>query len=365
MKKHLLTALTFGLTGVCAMAQITIDENDFPSGSDTAMISVADITNIDLTETGADFIWDFSDLHIASQRIDTFFSMTTASFGYQYQFNNLLTEPDYVSDYYYDLIGFDLAGADAIGVTVEKPVGFARITSTSFQNVGIGLKLNGFEVPMAADTVDTEYELPMTYLDAWASDSYTYVDMNPAFDAIFQRYQYRTSEVDGWGTITTRFGTFDVIRVRSEIVYSDSAYLDFGFGGPQWVPLPTPTEAVYTWWSEGNKVPVMKIVAQVVGGNETITRIEFKDKYRNVVGIEESENLAGELYPNPANQIVYLSTDPEVTRVEILDIAGNQIYNSEVTDASMQIDVANWAAGFYIVNFYSNQAMSSAKLIIE
>jgi hypothetical protein len=206
--------------------------------------------------------------------------------------------------------------------------------------------------------------LPMSYNDSWSSDSYIYVDLNPAFNGIFQRYQYRTSEVDGWGSITTRFGTFDVIRVRSEIMYDDSAYVDFGFGGT-WLELPTPDEVVYTWWSEGNKIPVMKVVAQVIAGNETITRVEFKDQSRNLVGVEESENFAGQIYPNPANGIVNLTFEEGVDQVLIYNIAGEVVYQNTLTESSLELDVQSWTTGVYTVKLIGDKTVSSVKLVVE
>ena len=363
MRKLLLVSF-FGMTSAAAFNQITIDQNDFPGSDDTALVSISDDTNLDLTETGANYTWDYSDLHISSQRIDTFFNVSDASALYQLQFNNAFTEPNYVADFYTNLIGFDLPGASGAGISISKPVSFVRITGTSYQNVGIGVELNGFEVPMAADTIDYEYELPMTFADSWSSDSYIYVDLNPAFNGIFQRYQYRTSEVDGWGSITTKFGTFDVVRVRSEIAYDDSAYVDFGFGGT-WLELPTPDEVVYTWWSEGNKVPIMKVVAQVVGGNETITRVEFKDQSRNLAGIEETENFAGQIYPNPANGIVNLTFDAGVDQVIIYNVAGEIVYQNVVTETVLNIDVQTWISGVYLVKLIGEESVSSTKLIVE
>jgi hypothetical protein len=363
MKKILLVSF-FGMTSAIAFNQITIDQNDFPGADDTALVSISDDTNLDMTETGANYTWDYSDLHITSQRIDTFSNLSDASFLYQAQFNNVFTEPEYASDFYSNLIGFDLPGASGAGISISKPVGFVKITSSVYQNVGIGVELNGVEVPMAADTIDTEYELPMNYLDSWSSNSYIYVDLNPAFNGIFQRYQYRTSEVDGWGSITTKFGTFDVIRVRSEIAYDDSAYVDFGFGGT-WLSLPTPDEVVYTWWSEGNKIPIMKVVAQSVGSVETITRVEFKDQSRNLAGIEESENFAGQIYPNPANGIVNLTFDQGVNEVIIYNVTGEIVYQNMVTESVLNIDVQAWTSGVYLVKLIADESVSSTKLIVE
>jgi hypothetical protein len=362
--KHILLFMSLVFVTGFASAQITIDQSDFPGADDTALVSTSDDTNLDLSQTGANQIWDYSDLHIVSQRIDTFFNVADASVLYQLQFNNIIFEPDYASDYYYNLVGFDLAGVGGVGITVESPVGFVKISSSAVENVGMGLVLNSYEVPMAADTIDMEYQLPMNFGDSWDSYSYMYVDLNPAFNGIFVRHQQRFSEVDGWGTVSTNFGTFDAVRVRSELFYDDSAYVDFGFGGT-WLELPTPDEVHYTWWSEGNKIPVLKVVAQVVGGNETITRVEFKDYERNLAGVSENEISAGNIYPNPTNSIVNLAVDKDVNAILIYNVAGEMVYSNSVNQTNLTLDVQDWNSGVYLVKFISDESVSTGKLIVE
>lgn len=361
--KHFLLSFSF-VTSFAVFGQITIDQNDFPGADDTAMISVSDETMMDITTTGANAIWDFTDTHIMSQRIDTFYNVADASFTYQLIFNNIIFEPDYASDYYYNLVGFDLAGASGAGITIESPQGFVKTTNSYVQNVGMGLIMNGFELPMASDTIDTEFELPMNFSDAWTSNSYMYVDLNPAFNGIFVRHQYRSSEVDGWGEITTPFGTFDVLRVKSQLTFDDSAYIDFGLGGT-WLELPTPDQNEYTWWSNDNKVPIMRIVTQDIAGNETISRVEFKDMERNLAGIETSEEFQGSIYPNPATSSVNLTFDSGVNQIQIYSISGELVYQNTITTASININVADWTTGVYMVKLIGDETVSSTKLVVE
>jgi len=191
-----------------------------------------------------------------------------------------------------------------------------------------------------------------------------YVDLNPAFNGIFVRHQHRTSEVDGWGSITTRFGTFDVLRVKSNLTFEDSAYVDFGFGGT-WIELPTPDQFEYTWWTNNMKVPVFRVTSQDVAGVETVSRVEFKDKERNLVGIETNENFEGTIYPNPATNFVNFTFDQSVSQLIIYSITGEIIYQSSITDSYMNLDVSNWSKGVYLVKLVSDENVSSTKLVIE
>jgi len=360
--KHILLSFSFIAT-FSVFGQITISQNDFPGADDTAMISISDELVLDIATTGADAIWDFSTVHIASQRIDTFYDVSSSSFGYQLVFNNIIFEPDYASDYYFNLVGFDLAGVGG-GITIESPVGFVKTTSAEVQNVGMGLVMNGFEIPMAADTIDTEYLLPMNYTDSWNSNSYMYVDLNPAFNGIFVRHQYRSSEVDGWGAITTPFGTFDVLRVRSFSTFDDSAYVDLGFGGT-WLELPTPDQVEYTWWSENNKVPIMRITTQDIAGTETVSRVEFKDMERNLAGIETNPDFQARMYPNPANGSVNFNFEEGVDQIMIYSITGELVYQNTITSSALSLDVSEWTTGVYMVKLIGDETVSSTKLIVE
>lgn len=361
--KHFLLSLSF-IASFSVFSQITISQNDFPGADDTAMISISDETVLDIVTTGANAVWDFSTIHIASQRIDTFYNVSSASFGYQLIFNNIIFEPDYVSDYYFNLVGFDLAGTGGTGISIESPVGFVRVTSSDVRNTGMGLVMNGIEVPMAADTIDTEFVLPMNYTDSWNSNSYMYVDLNPAFNGIFVRHQQRSSEVDGWGAVTTPFGTFDVLRVRSFLTFQDSAYVDLGFGGT-WLELPTPDQVEYTWWSDNNKVPILRITTQDVAGTETVTKVEFKDMERNLAGIETNPDFQGSMYPNPTNSSVNFTFDEGANQIMIYSISGELVYQNTITNSTLNLDVADWTSGVYMVKLIGDETVSSTKLVVE
>ena len=68
-------------------AQIIIHSTDMPSAGDTIRLSIAPVftPGIDLTITGADTTWDFSQLQWNTQTIDTF--LTVLSTGIIYHKN--------------------------------------------------------------------------------------------------------------------------------------------------------------------------------------------------------------------------------------------------------------------------------------
>jgi len=367
MKKILLLLiLPFTFVG---MSQITVTSASLPSSNDTVRVGISnDFATTNISATGPNHVWDYSSLNVQTQRIDTFFNVSSAPFLYQTVYNNSFFQPYYVASYFQRLLDNNLLSgpfAGALPVTISDPMFFTRNTTDTSKIVGLGLKIEGISVPAKADTVDIVYLYPMEYNDTWESRSYIYLDFNPTYDAIFKRHQKRNSHVDGWGEITTPMGTYDVLRVRSEVEYTDSIFIDlFGTGG-SWFELPTPNVVEYTWWRNGMKIPVLKIVAQNVGGTETITSIEFKDKKRDFASIENNE-VKFSVYPNPANDMIKIILPEANQKIEILDISGKIIYQSENNNLNeLNIDVSNWTAGLYILNVYSDHSIQTQKLIIE
>lgn len=363
MKKTLLlfVLLTAGLS---SYSQITITNADLPLADDTVMVSVStQYTTVDFTSTGANHVWDYSGLYADSQKIDTFYAAPSPFSTYGLVFNNALTNADYAANYYNTLSGNAIPAVPGGVITIENPVFFTKNSTASSSIVGLGLEVNGVKVPAQADTIDVVYQYPMNYMDSWDTSSYIYLDINPVYDAIFKRHQYRSSEVDGWGEITTPFGTFDALRVKSTVTYVDSIYADpFGFGG-SWNALGTPEDVEYTWWTNNNKIPVLKIVAQ--GG--TASTIEYRDQ-EVVIGasLEEDNAIEFGLYPNPASDVVTITSNEDSNSlIEVMDISGKVIYSDVIVSTNHAIDVSVWEKGVYLVRVTNDNKVNTESLVIK
>lgn len=363
MKIYLLSS--FLISSSLIMAQITIDSGDFADGGDTAMVSVSTDFGLDFTSSGTDYVWDYSALIMDSQRIDTFFKIETASVTYQLVFNNGWFDPDYQADYYQPLLNFALPSTDFIGVSIENPVGFTKIETDRVEIVGVGLEIGGIQVPIKNDIIDLEYELPLNYDDNWVSNSLFEIDLNPAFDGILRRHQERTTQVDGWGTITTPYGTFDVIRTVAYLDFTDSLRLSIGGGDPTWTELPTPSQIVYSWWAKDQKIPILEVVARDFLGSETVTSVEYKDRYLGDVGLEETVLKTAVIYPNPTSDLVQIMTNETIQNIELYSFDGRLLTNANWDNVANHMDVSNLAAGNYILKIQLAGGVITEQLIIE
>jgi hypothetical protein len=349
-----------------ASAQITITSADFPQGGDTTITSSTDDLNVDIATTGADTFWDFSSLNVSTQRIDTFYDVSDANAVFQLVFNNGFTNPDYESTYFLPWNDVDFSMADQVGLSIENPILFTKVASDKIETTGFGIVANGIPIPASSDTIDMQYQLPLNYADIWNSNSYTNLDLNPAFDGIFRRYQQRNSVVDGWGQVATPYGTFDALRVRSVIEAQDSVYISFGGFGGQWIELPTPTTIEYTWLANGQKAPVFKVTAQDLGGNETITSVEFKDKKRDFASIQE-EGLNLSVYPNPAKGELHVQLEgfsPESV-ISLIDLQGKIVQSWHLSEVTKNKLLLNAEPGLYHLVVRDQQKELIQKLVIE
>ena len=359
MKTLLLSS--FVLISLIGMSQITVTDADFAVGGDTARVSFSDETTLDLVTTGADVIWDFSSINITTQAIDTFHDVSDADWTYQLVFNNGFTEPDHESDWFTPWFGGGLGGAGQFGLDAGGFEQFTAVESNEVKVTGFGFEVFGTGIPAPSDTIDVKYELPMNYQDAWTSNAYTNVDLNPAFDAIYRSYQWRDSEVDGWGEVITPFGTFDALRIRSEVTSVDSLYIgQFSF----WVELPTPDQVEYHWFTNGQKLPIFSVTTTDVGGNETITEIKFKDKKRDFASNEEY-NLGFEVYPNPAEDQLNIQLKNEASLIQIFDMTGKLIYSEIPTSNLLQMNVQDWDAGMYILEISQSSGIFTRKISVQ
>lgn len=358
--------LTFlGLMSMSSLkAQITITQSDFASADDTIFMSKStQLTTVDVSSTGASQYWDYSYLVADTQRVDTFYNPSTASTTYQFAFNNSFTAADYASTYYTKMSTNSIPGAGTgmLPITIENPVRFTKVSSNSVKTTGIGLDINSTSMPVQFDTLDVVYQLPFTYLDQWDSTSYLELDLSALIGVIVKRNQVRSSIVDGYGTLVTPFGTFDAVRVKSEVTYYDSVYYDMGTGG-QWYGVPTPADTEYEWWTSGNKRPVLKVISQA----GIPTSIEYKDKPIITASISNQDlTQQWSVYPQPAIDVFSVNTQSTQGLISVFDLNGRILQTQMVQSNVTTLEVSALPKGVYVIEYQSELGVDTKKLIIQ
>lgn len=365
MKKLLLFAAHLLIFNGVSSAQITITTADMPVTNDTIRYSIANpLTALDLTITGANQWWDYSSLTSASQRIDTFFSVTSTPTPYQFYFNNNILYASHKASY--ALRGQDITFPPIVPIPISftEVFNFVKNSTSKYENVGFGSKVSGFPSSTRKIPIDVEYEFPLNYTDT--SYSASEFSINIPTLAYYGQTMERENIVDGWGTLTIPMGTYNVLRVKSILTKVDTIFIDtLGFG----VTFPRPEEIEYKWLANNKSTPVLKVITNL----GIISSIEYQDTLP-VVGINDL-NLINTIaiYPNPTKefvQVLFTAKNAGNLTYSIKDINGKLIlynnFNAIAGKNVFVIDLRNnkLTKGVYFIELIMNNQLTTQKLVL-
>jgi hypothetical protein len=360
--KKIVALLFFCLYGMNSYSQITVTNADFASAGDTARFSTASpMSAVDLTLTGANYTWDFSFLQPVSQDVDTFLSVTSTPFVYVLVFglsSNVAKK------------GFDLSALPA--VPVSDIYNFYNRSSNNYRQTGFGASVSGITTPLSFNSPDIIYDFPVNFGNIDSSDS----DYSLAIPGLASAVgsQRRVNTVDGWGSVTTPYGTFNALRIKSTITGEDSLFLDTlgqGFAAPR------PLTREYKWLANGQDIPVLEIVtSELVAGVETVNSIRYKDSIRTT-GLNAIPYLSGEpaLSPNPSRNHDVLATidlkQPAVVGIFIRSIEGKLLdqksvdLNSGKQNILVKSSSLSLSPGVYLVSFVVQNEQFTTRMVVE
>lgn len=302
----------FLLMHVLLYSQITIDQTDMPQAGDTIRLSSAiDFGNLNYEETGNNYTWDFSELAFFTQRVDTFVSISETPWIYQVIFflSANLASPGQSFD---QLPGFQ----------VTDYYNYYKNSSSEFKSVGFGVTMNGIPIPNKFDDADIIYRFPIMTGDI--DSSLSNYDLDIPGLGYYGGWKKRINYVDGWGELTTPYGTFETIRIKSDIIQYDSLYIDsLGFGFPI---LRNFTE--YKWLGNDFGLPLCTVT-----DDGLLPTIEYIDSVRSLITYSP-EKIINDPYitvsPNPFSQHTKVSfgVGKESNAViRIFNLNGEEVFN--------------------------------------
>ncbi|MCX6232839.1 MAG: T9SS type A sorting domain-containing protein [Bacteroidetes bacterium] len=362
MKKIYILLITILSIYSFTYAQITITTADMPATGNKINKSTALTTGtVDYTLTGTNYTWNFSALVPVSQSVDTFVTVLSTPIFYYPSYitsaNQALKQPNI-----------------SLGVAQMSNVfNFYNNASAAYGLIGYAAQINAIPIPLKYNTADRIYKFPLNYgnVDSTASSA----SMSVTSIGYFGETKRRKNIVDGWGTLTTPYGTFQVLRVKSIIYQKDTLSLDTI---PFALPAVVRNITEYKWVGKSNGIPLLEIVETSYGIVPTITTtINYIDSVRVLTGITErpiniSESV--KVFPNPVtNQftISYNLTKPTDVNIQLFDLTGKEVKTIE----KGMIDKGNYQQtytiqderlirGIYFIKFQFNNSTYTKKLVI-
>lgn len=358
MSKLLLSIFTL----LCVLnlpAQITLTEASFPSSGDSVRISQSNTQGLDFVSTGANFNWDYSNLVATSQVLNQYNPIGFASILIFATYGPI-AQSSYQGSYFNTTQDLPLDQlSQFLPVALSDLNQYTKSTNDSITSIGYSISVNGQGVPFKSDTIETRYKLPLNFNDQHYSRGYSNIDLNPIIDVIFRQYRQRFTTVDGWGTLTTPKGTFQVLRVKHDIDEIDSVYQTF-FGPGAWFGAPPITRTEYEWFGLNNTEWLLKVVVT----NNTISSIAYQEDYLGLDAGLESSAFQVNAYPNPVSDFVYFDSDSPLKGVQLCNAQGKVVLQLADTDLLIgKMDLSAFSPGVYLMKIANNQSTKLIKLV--
>lgn len=331
LKLKAFTSAIAGLFLSTASAQITIMASDLAAAGDTFRISTA-TGSINLTRTGADQVWNFGDLQAESQELLKYSSPIQSPYVIYFAGNSNLCQPE--------------SWINVPGNFISNPYTFYKSSAGSLILTGRGAQFQGLPIGLVLAKKDTMLKFPLRFGNEFAGSFEGNVSL--ASIGSLSQSGRRQTVADGWGKITTPLGTFDCLRVKSEVQEIDSIV----FNGLEF-PLPN-NRTEYRWYAKGGKFPILEVIVPqnpLAGG----TVIRYKDRYRPELNTSLSD-LNGSrkfsIYPNPAQHKLELRGEfPSNTGFQLMDLSGKVLKEERLNGAqsSVSIGLDEFPPGMYLL----------------
>lgn len=301
--------------------------------------------------TGANQTWDFSKMTARSQAVRSFVSSSQTPY----------TIPG-------NRIGLLIADTlDFGGTPITNVYSFITSTTTDFSvdyraaTVPISPVGPFFPIQVPYQDKDEVFQFPLDYLDR-DSSAFNFVFNNLVPPLYYAGSGVRINAVDGWGTVSTPNGTFNALKVVSDLISIDSVSAT----GQNFAIESHLRE--YQWLAIEERVPILKVSGNVFAGVFVPALVEYRDSARVITPLIPSIAIF-----TADTTVVDLNDTLGFTNLSIGGLGlthewsfnpNNVVYRSG-NSASRNIEVSFTDTGFYDVQLIVSAGTSKDTLLRE
>ncbi len=325
--KNIISFFAIVLSSLGLQAQIQVEHIDLNVGD--VIYFQMDTSLFELQSPGENLTWDMSNL--SSPIIDSLIPIDPA---------NTANASDFPES--------NMAiGNDSI-------TAYMSATENEFVNLGVSGSMMGYDFLIKFQEADTMIKFPISYGDSRVS--YTRGEADIAV-ANVHHYGRRSLECDAWGTMTTPIGTYDVLRVREEIITLDSVFL-LGFFNPNFSRMDTSYK--YSFYT--NDISIKKALVEITFDPESNMPL-----YTNWVTfptqsiVENNAENSLNIYPNPTSDYINILSQEEIQSIKIYNTEGQVLIESNQT----LVDVSYLPPAVYFVNIRTKNNITTEKIIVK
>ena len=281
MKK--ITFLVLSLISTIGIAQTTYLSTDFATVNEQFIVShsTTGLIGNNFIQTGANFNWNYSTLIPSTQETLLYQNPNNAGYkaiwcffnGYIFncntQFNNNFNLATKLTD-----------GIQIQGYGLTNLIDHLKVSSSLLENkmLGASITIGGTTVPIVASyqTSDIIYQFPIAFNNNYTNSFALNVDLTSLGVPIqYASTGQRTNLVEGWGSLTTPFGTFpNVLKMKTTVVNTITVTAN---GTPT---QNTSTTVSYKWFDPAYGIPVLQVDGNLIATQWTPNTITYFDIQR-------------------------------------------------------------------------------------
>jgi hypothetical protein len=348
MRKILLFA-AIALMGAMAQAQPVLTQSAVGAVGTTYYLGIQDTFSpgFSIGTAGANQNWDMASLWVND--LDTIWFLSPASTAYAADFptSNLALQQS----------------------SLNGGVAYLNSSASGLDLLGLAADILGTGSPLVLHQTPPSRiaQFPFTYGNTFTGT--TTIDATvdassfgiPFVDsARYKNIQARDILADGYGTLTLPVGQFtNVLRVKEINLQTDSIWVHTFLGWSLYQDS-IYTDSTFTWWNETKGY----YLAQATYTGPDLSRITYEDPV--IVGRPEPMANAFQVYPNPAQDRIFIATDGKAYDVRITDLQGRTVAQQKLIGAQAEVTVSQLQRGYYLYTLLDKNGLpkQSGKLLL-
>ncbi len=91
--------------------------------------------------------------------------------------------------------------------------------------------------------------------------------------------------------------------------------------------------------------------------------IDYVRVYQNTLGVQDVSATNFKIFPNPAKDILYITSETNLDKTELYNTLGQRVLT--LNGALNQLSVSNLTSGVYILKLYAGEVITTQKVVIE
>ncbi len=108
------------------------------------------------------------------------------------------------------------------------------------------------------------------------------------------------------------------------------------------------------------------MVGESIGGFEAgVSPESLALDYRNSSSVIETENLELSIYPNPASELIHITTNMDFYKLIVSDLSGRIIIKKSIYAKQEALDISFLEKGIYHMTLLGRSSNSSLSFIVQ